>query len=68
MPGVNIKKLFEEINRDQVMKLLGWCDLQYGIFQNEKGLEYLRRVVESDEAGIKMLMHSELFWRWWVNH
>lgn len=68
MSAVNIKKLLVEVNQQQVQRLLGWDDLMYGIFQNEKGLEYLRRVVGSDEKGIKMLMRSELFWRWWVNH
>ena len=68
MSAVNIKKLLIEVNQRQVMLLLGWSDLQYGIFQNEKGLQYLRRVVGADEVGIKMLMNGKLFWRWWVNH
>lgn len=64
----SVQHIIGEVNKHQIIKSLNWTELQYCNYQQQIGLEYMQRVVGSDEWGIKQLEASELFWRWWVNH
>lgn len=62
------QKFITEANKQQVIRLLGWSELEYCNYQEEVGLQYMRKVLETDEQGISYLSKNELFWKWWVNH
>lgn len=55
-------------NREIVLALLEWDDLKYCEFQMQMGEEYLIRTLENDAYGIEILIKSQLFWKWWINH
>jgi hypothetical protein len=54
-------------NRAQVLKTLGWNELQYGTFQMEQGEAYLRELLNQDDWWIDALIAEKLFWQWWIN-
>lgn len=55
-------------NRELVLALLEWSELQYGEFVMQCAEEYLKMQCGPDVYGIDMLMHNKLFWAWWCNH
>jgi hypothetical protein len=55
-------------NREIILALLEWDDLRYCEFQMNMGEEYLIRTIGSDTYGIEILVKSQLFWKWWINH
>lgn len=55
-------------NREIVLALLEWDDLKYCEFQMQMGEEYLTRTLGTDTYGIEILVKSQLFWKWWINH
>lgn len=63
-----IQHLLAEANKQQVIRLLNWTDMQYCIYQQNKGYEYMRQVIGSDELGVRYLAKNALFWKWWINH
>lgn len=54
-------------NKQRVQKLLGWDELQYGWFQHDCGIEYLRWSLQLDEYWIDALIRVPQFWQWWIN-
>ncbi len=50
------------------MRSLGWDDLQYGQYQESKGLEWLRGYCGDDEEVIGHYAKHPLFWKWYRNH
>lgn len=54
--------------RQQIIKLLGWTELEYSSFIYETGLQYLELYIPTDRAGIDALSRSKIFWAWWRNH
>ena len=52
----------------RIMALLNWSEVDYGNFQYETGLSYLRFYIPDDIEGIDMLTRSRIFWNWWKNH
>ena len=62
------QKFITEANKQQVIRLLNWTEIQYCEYQQQKGIEYLKHILEVDEYGIQMQISNQLFWRWWVNH
>jgi hypothetical protein len=56
-----------QTNKEAVLGLLGWDELQYCEFQEQQGREYLETVVCPDGYGAKELGDSRIFWRWWIN-
>ena len=50
-----------------IEQLLGWSQFEYGNFQYECGLAYLRHYITHDQWGQDMLQRSRLFWNWWKN-
>lgn len=54
-------------NKEVILELLDWDELQYCEFQEQQGREYLETVVCPDGYGAKELGDSRLFWRWWIN-
>jgi hypothetical protein len=54
-------------NKEVILALLGWDELQYCEFQEQQGREYLRVVICPDGYGTVELGNSRIFWRWWIN-
>jgi hypothetical protein len=50
-----------------VCRWLGWSELEYGQFQYEMGLAYLRFYISGDQWGQDLLQRTRLFWAWWKN-
>lgn len=54
-------------NKKEVQKRLGITELQYGNFQYNCGIGYLRHNMQLDEWGINALIRQRIFWQWWIN-
>jgi hypothetical protein len=52
----------------QVLNLLGWDDLRYGLFQEEQGKAYLKAIFGEGIPLVDDLPNHRAFWMWWVNH
>jgi len=48
-----------------ICELLNWDEMQYGQFQYESGLAYLRHYIIGDGWGQDLLQRTKLFWSWW---
>jgi hypothetical protein len=55
------------VNMLLVRKKLGWDEEQYGYYQYEMGLRYMREVLKLDEEIIAIMETSRKYWAWWVN-
>lgn len=64
----NAQKFITEANKAQVIRLLGWSELEYCQHQEAQGIAYLQKIVGADDYGIALQLKNPLFWRWWVNH
>ena len=54
-------------NKEAVLVLLDWHEMQYCEFQEQQGREYLLKGICPDGYGAKELGDSRIFWRWWIN-
>lgn len=54
-------------NKKKIQQMLGWDDLQYGRYQYEMGLRYLRESLQLDDWNMQVLEGQRLFWQWWIN-
>ncbi len=54
--------------KKQVLKLLGWDELQYGYFMYKAGRNYLIYYTNNDEFFIAQIERNKLFWNWWKTH
>lgn len=61
-------KLQNEATKKRALHYLGWDELQYAEYQESAGIEYLKKVIGADDWGVKHLIHSSIFWQWWINH
>lgn len=61
------RKAVQEALKATVCRWLGWDDLQYGQFQYEMGVTYLRFYLPYDDWGRDQLERTRLFWSWWRN-
>lgn len=64
---INSRKRVAQALKKTVCQWLQWDELQYGTFQYESGLTYLRFYIPGDDWGQDMLQRSPLFWNWWKN-
>lgn len=62
------QKFITEANKQKVCQLLDWTDLDYAIYQEEKGLEYLEHVICCDAWSVNNVAKCKMFWRWFINH
>ena len=58
----------EQRLKSRLCVLLGWDDLQYGMFQFETGLKFLSIYLNKDDFFINQIVRNKLFWAWWRNH
>jgi hypothetical protein len=63
---INRKKQIAE-QQAAIRAVLDWSELEYGTFQYECGLAYLRHYITHDKWGQDMLQRSQMFWNWWKN-
>jgi hypothetical protein len=54
--------------RATVMQLLKWSETQFGQYQYEQGMAYLRAYLLGDKYGMSVMERSRTFWNWWKNH
>lgn len=67
MTHIEQQRKLNKRNKQLVQQLLAWDDLQYGTFQYNCGIEYLRWSLQLDEYWIDALIRVEAFWKWWIN-
>ena len=68
MSHITEVKTIQMVTRQQVLKLLGWDELQYGDFLMQQADVYLVTLMGADSAGINKLKASQSFWAWFKNH
>ena len=61
-----LKEQYQE-NKEKIMELLQWTEMQYMDFQIDMGLEYMRNVLGMDDWSADYMMRSRKFWNWWRN-
>lgn len=66
----NIERMRQEhaTVRTQVLNLIGWDELQYGLFQEEMGKEFLRSWFGDGVPLVDDLPNHKEFWSWWKLH
>ena len=55
-------------DRELILALLEWDDLEYGNFLMQMAEAYLMKQCGPDVYGIEFLLKSPMFWAWWRNH
>lgn len=62
------QKFIIEANKQRVCQMLRWTALDYANYQQNKGLEYLEKVICCDAWSVNNVAKCTKFWQWWVNH
>jgi hypothetical protein len=68
MTRTNSQAAVAQSLKETVCKWLGWSELEYGQFQYDQGLAYLRHYLPGDRWSHGLLERKRLFWAWWKNH
>ncbi|TAN15158.1 MAG: hypothetical protein EPN37_10300 [Chitinophagaceae bacterium] len=67
MSYLKILKAQHITDRQRILELLTWDELQYGEFQMKMGEAWLRHYLGNDAYGIEYLVKDRMFWKWWIN-
>ncbi len=66
--SIPMKTLSPNENRQKVLSLLPWTELEWANFQYQMGEAYLERSFQDlSAAEFEGIRASSIFWRWWTN-
>ncbi|KAA2245520.1 hypothetical protein F0L74_06055 [Chitinophaga agrisoli] len=66
--GMNAQEMDKGAAMGLICGLLSWEQMEYAEFQHDTGLEYLRLYIPDDPDGQDLLIRSQIYWQWWLNH
>lgn len=64
---VELVRLQNLNNEQRIQTLLNWTEQEYCQFKFDNGIDYAKRIADTDAIGLDFLIKTKFFWQFWKN-